>query len=267
MKFLTFEEVLQIHQCLVDDFEASADPITPPGLRDSGNLLASAVSRQEVGIGSTYKYPTPELNAATLCYGVCNNHCFHNGNKRTALVAMLCHLDANALTFLETVTHDQLYELMLKIASHEPVRGGKRQAGRTNVDLEVQELGEWIRRNTRKIANGERVITYRELRQILKTYDFHFDNAYNNFVDIVRNEEVEYGFIFKKKRIEKRRYSHIAYPREGAVVGKSVLRKVRQDCGLTEQHGFDSSMFYNARTGVDVFVSRYRKTLRRLAKV
>jgi death-on-curing protein len=269
MHFLTFEEVLEIHNCLVADFADfadSVDPISPSGLRDNGDLLMSAVSRQDVGLGSTLKYPTPEGNTATLCYGVCNNHGFHNGNKRTALVALLCHLDGNGLTFSENVTHNDLYELMLRIASHELVRGPKRKTAFRDVDAEVAVLGEWIRKRTRKVTNGERIITYRELRQILRTYGFEFDNLNKNFIDIVKNVEVEQGFIFKKKLIERQRFSHIAYPRDGAVVGKQVIRKIRQDCGLTEQDGYDSNIFYNGRTEIDVFITRYRKTLRRLAK-
>lgn len=267
MQTLDFDEILNIHNCLVADFAESSDPISPPGLRDDGSLLHSAVSRQHVGFGQTLKYPAAEHNAASLCYGVCNNHCFHNGNKRTALVALLCHLDKNGLTFNEKVTHDKLYDLMLKIASHQLTIHAKRRHGGRDVDGEVSVLAEWIRKHTRKIENGERVITYRELRQILRSFGFEFDNPQKNYIDIVKNVEVEYGFIFKKTKIEKKRYSHIAYPRDGAVVGRQLLRKIRQDCGLTENDGYDSTLFYNSKTAVDVFISTYRKTLRRLAKV
>jgi hypothetical protein len=42
------------------------------------SLLGSAVSRQESGYGSLLKYHDPILNAATLLYGLCNDHQFHN---------------------------------------------------------------------------------------------------------------------------------------------------------------------------------------------
>lgn len=267
MQFLSFEEVRHIHECLTLDFADSPDPISPPGIREDGVLLGSAVSRQTFGFGEELKYPNYHGNAATLCYGVCNNHCFHNGNKRTALVALLCHLDKNGYTFAEHVTHDDLYKLMLRIASHDLTKERRKKNSIRDVDAEIAVLSEWIRKNTRSISKGERNITYRELRKILKQFGFEFDNPQGNFVDIVKFEEVTTGLFFKKTRTERRRVSHIAYPRDGAQIGRQLLRKVRQDCGLTEDKGYDSTLFYVSQTTPDVFIGQYRKTLRRLAKV
>ena len=101
LRTLSAEDVLQIHEILVADFQESGDPISPPGVR-SVSLLQSAVGRQTTGIGSVLKYPDPIFNAATLLYGLCNDHPFHNGNKRTALVAALVHLDRNKFTLYDT---------------------------------------------------------------------------------------------------------------------------------------------------------------------
>jgi len=68
------------------------------------SLLASAVARQESGYGNTLKYHEPIINAATLLYGICNDHPFHNGNKRTALVCALAHLDRNRQILKTTST-------------------------------------------------------------------------------------------------------------------------------------------------------------------
>jgi len=76
----------------VADFAGTGDPIAPPGVR-SMTLLESAVSRQHTALGGRLKYADPVSSAATLLYGICSDHPFHNGNKRTALVAMLVHLD------------------------------------------------------------------------------------------------------------------------------------------------------------------------------
>ncbi len=113
---LSIEDVLQIHEFLVEDFAESGDPISPPGTR-SLDLLASAVFRQDTSIGNTLKYPDPIGNAATLAYGLCNDRPFYNGNKRTALVAMLVHLDKNRLALFETSQQD-LYEMILGVADH-----------------------------------------------------------------------------------------------------------------------------------------------------
>ncbi len=148
---LSYDEVLDIHNVLVDDFANSKDPIDPPGIRDDGALLDSAVSRQYVGYENEYKYPTPVINAASLCYGVCCNHAFHNGNKRTALVVLLCHLDKNNLTLKEDIHQDELYRLMLKIASH---RFAPKRKLHDTSDLEVKEIGAWINKRTRKLKKG-----------------------------------------------------------------------------------------------------------------
>ncbi|MEM6405289.1 MAG: type II toxin-antitoxin system death-on-curing family toxin [Pseudomonadota bacterium] len=117
IKKLTKEDVLHIHDRLVSDAVDSEDPISPPGIKDE-DMLESAIARQNVGFGGKLKYDDPISNAATLCYGICSNHPLHNGNKRTALVSMLCHLDKNNYTFNDRANQDLLYSFMLKVASH-----------------------------------------------------------------------------------------------------------------------------------------------------
>jgi prophage maintenance system killer protein len=90
LRTISTEEIIQIHESLVQDFACSDNPLEPPGIR-SLPLLQSAVSRQFTSIGGICKYPEALGNAATLAYGLCNDHPFHNGNKRTALVSMLVH--------------------------------------------------------------------------------------------------------------------------------------------------------------------------------
>ena len=126
LQTLTIEEVLRIHHRLVEDFAASDDPISPSGVR-SDNLLASAVSRQDTSLGDQLKYPDPISNAATLLYGICCDHPFHNGNKRTALVSMLAHLDKNKRTLFGTKRND-LYSMVLEVAGHS--FGGRRDSRR-----------------------------------------------------------------------------------------------------------------------------------------
>ena len=101
LQTLTTEDVLLIHEALAADFAAADDPIAPAGVRDMG-LLESAIGRQFAGSVTSLKYPAPIENAATVMYGICSNHPFHNGNKRTALVSLLSHLDKNGLTLMDT---------------------------------------------------------------------------------------------------------------------------------------------------------------------
>lgn len=263
LQTLSFEEIKGIHGLLVEDFQNSKDPIDPPGMREKGSLIESAVNRQFVGYGGVIKYPTPIENAATLCYGVCCNHGFNNGNKRVALVSLLCHLDKNGLTLREGVDQKKLYSFMLKIASHR--FAPKRNISDTS-DLEIKEIAHWIRRNTRKLKKGEKVVTFRELRQILRQFDIHLENPKNNYIDVIQYQ-MEKKRLFSKKERVGHRVANIPYPREGMEVGKRVLKGVRKKCGLTEENGYDSEMFYGGETSVSKFIVKYKKTLKRLAKV
>lgn len=260
---ISYDEAINIHNVLVEDFSKSKDPIDPPGIRDDGALLDSAIGRQFVGYGNEYKYPTPVENAASLCYGICCNHAFHNGNKRTALVTLLCHLDKNNLMVKEDINQDELYRLMIRIASH---KYAPKRAKHDTSDLEVKEISKWLSRRTRKLKKGEKIVTFRELKKILREHDIHFENPKGNYIDVIKYELKRPTLFSKKERIG-RRVAHIPYPREGMDVGKKVLKTVREACQLTEEYGFDSEMFYGAETSVDKFIVKYKRTLKRLAKI
>ncbi len=261
---LSTKEVLNIHDVLVEDFAKTSDPIAPSGVREEGQLLESAVSRQHTGYDGILKYPSPVESAATLCYGVCCNHVFFNGNKRTALVSMLCHLDKNHLTLMETIHQKELYSLMLKVASH---HFAPKRARYDSSDVEIKHLANWLRKNTRKLKKAEKVITFRELKKILRQYDFEMEHPKNNYIDIVKYELKRPSLLrIRKKEWVGRRVAHIPYPREGAVVGKKVLKSIRKTCELTEKEGYDSDIFYSGETNIDQFITKYKKTLYRLAK-
>jgi death on curing protein len=259
---LSSGEVLSIHDVLAANFAAAADPISPPGIK-SAHLLESAVTRQFTGYDGRLKYDTPVLNAASLTYGICSNHPFHNGNKRTSLVVLLCHLDKNDMTIAEKVSHDELYDFMLKVARHSFAEKGKNG---DQSDAEVQEMGRWIRKRTRRIERGERTVTFRELKSILTAHGFVFEDLRDNSCDLVRYEERR-GWLGLSRKIERNRIMRMAYPGDGQVVGKALLKELRDRCELSERHGIDAHAFYAKSRPTDYFVSTYRGTLRRLARV
>jgi len=260
---LRTEEVLNIHEVLAADFAAADDPISPSGVR-SMHLLESAVSRQFTGIGERLKYDNPVLNAAALSYGLCNNHPFYNGNKRTSLVTLLCHLDKNELMFREDVGHDELYGFMLKIADHSFSRTSNKG---DKADAEVQEIAHWVRKRVRKIERGERIVTFRELKGILSSHGFVLENFDNNRCDVVRYTQRSTFFGFGKPKLERSRMMRMGYPGDGENVGKGLLRDLRDRCGLSERDGVDSHSFYTKVRPADFFVTKYRGTLKRLARV
>lgn len=75
VRFLTLDEVLAIHERLVERFGG------PPGVRDAG-LLESALFRPQTG----YYDDLPAM-AAALFESLIMNHPFLDGNKRVAFFA------------------------------------------------------------------------------------------------------------------------------------------------------------------------------------
>lgn len=86
------------------------------GIRDT-NLFYSAINAPYQGFADEIFYPTVYERAAKLCYGIVSNHPFYDGNKRTALMAMLVFLRINGIRL--KVSIDELVELMLKLAKVE----------------------------------------------------------------------------------------------------------------------------------------------------
>jgi death on curing protein len=252
-KTLSCDEVIRIHEALTANFAAADDPISPPGLR-SRELLESAVFRQQTGGSGLLKYNTSILNAAALTFGICLNHSFHNGNKRAALVSLLCHLDRNDLTFAENVKHAELYDFMIKVAAHgfaDPDQVGDKSDG------EVAGMADWIKARLRKVERGERQITYRELTRILSDHGLEIGEKSGNFANIIRRTQVRAGFFGLRTETRVERIMRIGYPGEGVFVGLGVLREIRDRCGLSDRHGVDSRGFYASKRPLTTHAGRF----------
>jgi death on curing protein len=90
-KWLTKRMVLAIHDEAVAMFGGTA------GIRDEG-LLESALSRPQ----NRFAYESDASLfdfAASLCHGICKNHPFLDGNKRTALLSARAVLFLNGFAF------------------------------------------------------------------------------------------------------------------------------------------------------------------------
>ena len=260
-RFLTEEDLLAVHDVLVKDFLRSEDPIQPPGVR-SPHLVGSTINRPQTSLGTTYKYPTIEMAAAALFHSVVQNHCFHNGNKRTALVAMLVFLDHNSL--IVTADEDELFKFTLRVAQHRLVPPHYDQLS----DREVMEIAQWIRSNSRRKEKGDRPIPWHRLRRILSR-QFSCDSIRvsggGNRIDITRRVSKRSRFANRSK--SKKLKSKVSLADDGTTVEKNTLRKIRNDLQLREEDGVDSKVFYEADSEPDEFVQHYRLVLRRLANL
>ena len=261
---LSEDDVLRIHFALVEEFAESNNPINPPGVK-SPALLGSAVSRQHSSLGETLKYPDAIHNAATLAYGICCDHPFHNGNKRTALVAFLVHLDTNRLS-LAGVPDADLFNLMISIAKHEiPSIKPKMKSllNRPHPDDEVEAIAEWIRRRAKPLRRGEKQITFKELRKILDRFSYELDNPDGNAIKIYRLTQEKP--LFRPPKTVRLHIATIGYPRESVVISMENIKFVRKVCKLREEDGVDSDAFYGDGATIDAFINQHRKILVRLA--
>lgn len=263
-RVLSTSDVMRIHEALASDFAFAEDPIEPAGVR-SPSLLDSAVHRPQTSLGDQAKYETIEMASAALLHALVHNHPFHNGNKRTALVSLLVMLDENSMML--TCDEDELFRFVLHVAQHRLVEATDRLA-----DREVLAIAEWIWTNSRMLERGERSLPFRRLRQILTRYGcvFEFPNGVGNRINIYRSiRRARQGLskLFGSTKIVTLK-TQIAYRNEGADVQKNTVSKIRYDLKLDEDHGVDSSAFYDeAAVSAGAFISRYRTTLRRLARV
>ena len=86
-----------------------------PGVRDEA-VLESASGRPLTSLGVTFKYCTPYDAAAALGHWIITSHPFRDGNKRTALLAMIAMLDRDHLGV--TASDRESVSLMLGVAKH-----------------------------------------------------------------------------------------------------------------------------------------------------
>jgi death on curing protein len=105
--FLTLDEILALHDVQVRLFGGSA------GTRDFG-LLESAIGNAEVTFDGQLLHETPFEIAAAYLYGICRNHPFVDGNKRTATAAALTFLEMNGIEI--EAPEDDFYELVIGVA-------------------------------------------------------------------------------------------------------------------------------------------------------
>ena len=106
--FLSVAHVLVIHRRVIEEFGGS------PELRDRG-LLESAVMLPAAQFRGEYLHEgLPEMAAAYL-FGICRNHAFVDGNKRTALVTAEVFLMLNGMEL--KATNAELEEVTFSVAS------------------------------------------------------------------------------------------------------------------------------------------------------
>ncbi len=113
MRFLTLEEVLEIHASQLERFGGGS------GVRSQG-LLESAVAQPEASFGGEHLHRDVFEMAAAYLYHIVQNHPFVDGNKRAGLLSALVFLDLNGKTIASP--DERLYEMTMAVASGEAMK-------------------------------------------------------------------------------------------------------------------------------------------------
>ena len=110
IRFLSVDDVLAIHQNTIANEGGLA------GLRDAG-LLESAVLMPQQRFEGEYLHPDLAAMASAYWFHIAQNHTFHDGNKRAAVLAALVFLSINGLELLPPP--EALEEMTMRVASGE----------------------------------------------------------------------------------------------------------------------------------------------------
>lgn len=106
-KFLTFSQVIEIHDAFLKDHGGL------PGIRDKG-LLISAVEMPRASMFGEHLHKTIYDKASAYLFHIVQNHPFNDGNKRTGALTTILFLEANNV---KIVFSDSEYEeLVVKVA-------------------------------------------------------------------------------------------------------------------------------------------------------
>lgn len=227
------------------------------------NLLDSAVHRATTTIGDLQKYPTVEMATAATFHSLVLNHPFENGNKRTALVALLVMLDEN--NFQVTCSQDALFQLVVRVAQHSITKRGIV----VTADSEVQAITAWLRANTRHLETGERVIKWIRLKRILRAHGCSYDipKRAGNRLDIYRDVFVPKRFRFGRPSTVPL-YCQVYCAGDGTDADRETVAYVRKRLWLDDDRGVDSRAFYEMESRpAEDFIAIYRKTLKRLSRL
>ena len=106
-KFLTVEQVIEIHDAFLEDHGGL------PGIRDKG-LLVSAVEMPRASMFGEHLHKTIYDKASAYLFHIVQNHPFNDGNKRTGALTAILFLEVNGI---KIVFSDHDYEeLVVKVA-------------------------------------------------------------------------------------------------------------------------------------------------------
>lgn len=133
MRYLTGEQVIQIHKLLIAQSGGSS------GLRDQG-ALESTLAQPRMTFDGIDLYATLLEKVAALGFSLIQNHPFVDGNKRIGHAAMEIMLYLNRYEITANV--DEQEQLILTVASGQ---------------LSRENLTAWLEKNIAPLPSGKKI--------------------------------------------------------------------------------------------------------------
>lgn len=246
---LSSTQVLRVHFTLVDSFYGKQEGLGGIGPK-SLHLLMSSVGRQHTSCPGD----RVEDMVATLMYGLVLNHPFHDANKRTAFLSSMLLLYVNGL--MPKITETQFEDFVVSVAEKSFRNLDKYK--RTFLDQEqadVMYIAHYIRSVTRQADQKDYVVTYREIRSILRSFGFDLINPSGNYIDVVKADGPDAGT----------RVTHVGFHGWSKQAAKGVIKEIRRATALDVLNGVDSGAFFRGEQPITNLLARYYEPLERLA--
>lgn len=248
---------------MLADYFSDEDESIVYGVKNH-TILGSALGRQFTSLGDKLKYSKPIEICGTLFYGLIKNHAFHDGNKRTAFLILVYHLQKHGLQFIERKNKERIETLSVNLAANTLKENYERFARfKDHDDPEVSFVIDYLERNTRKTDKRYYNVTYNEFDSLLNKYDVKLENPHKNYIDVM-----QFKFpngIFKVKKKQKWcKVMTIGFPGWKKKVGLKAVKEVLKKTGLNAENGIDSKVFFKGFPSLSVMIEEYNEPLRRL---
>ncbi len=109
IKYVTFEDVIEYHDdVVIKEFGGSYGVLNESALASTLDMPRQAVFGEEL-------YPDLSAKAGILFFLLVQNHCFLDGNKRTAMMSLIVFLKWNGYRL--DATQDELFQIAIDVAT------------------------------------------------------------------------------------------------------------------------------------------------------
>ena len=132
-------------------------------------------------------------------------------------------------------------------------------------DPEIYYISEFIRKKSRNKNNIHHAITFRELNNRLREFNYCLDNPHKNYIDICRIERKKKYLFYGEEKESLTKINQIGFPGWKKQVGRGTVSKVRKSTKLTNDFGVDSETFFRGAEPLYSLISEYQGPLERLA--